>query len=116
MKFKSVILLILLTHLTSCSSITDELIGITKTGAWGPIEVRSRNADDQFFFSPVGSPETKIKVDVIKKNNKLLVYPTEALLTKEIYQLGAEEKLEPKVKNIQIRKTCIVYIVQSDED
>ena len=71
--------------------INELILALSETGAWGPIEVRSSNAADQFFFSPVGSPEIKIKVDVIQKKNELLVYPTEALILEEIYQLGQKE-------------------------
>ena len=70
---------------------------------------------DQFFFSRVGSPEEKIKVDILQKNNKTLVYPAEALIAGEIYQLESEGKSKPVVKNIQIRETCLVYLSQSEE-
>ncbi len=115
MKFRSAILLILLTSLTSCSSITDELIGIAKAGAWGPMELRSGSAEDQFFFIAEDSPDTKIKADVIQKKNQLLVYPAEALISGKIYKLVAEGRSKPVVKNIKIRKTCILYLARSDE-
>ena len=116
MKFRSIFLLILLTYSSSCSPLLDSNNGIAGTGAWGPIEVRSVKADDQFFFSPIGSPEIKIEGDVIQKNNKLLVYPAEALMAGETYHLVSEGKSEPVVKNIQIRKACILYLVQSEEN
>ena len=88
---------------------------MTVIGAWGPIRVNSGNPANQFFFSQVGSSEKKIKADVIQKNNKLLVYPAEALMAGVIYQLESAGKSKPILKNIQIRETCLVYLIQ-DED
>ena len=51
----------------------------------------------------------------IQKNNKTLVYPVEALISGEIYQLGIEGKSKPVLKNIQVRETCLVYLSQSEE-
>ena len=115
MKFRSGILLILLIYLTSCSSIKNINFGKLETGAWGPIEIKSGNSADQFFFSPAESPEVKINVDVIQTDNESLVYPVEALKIGAIYQLWTEGKSKPVIKNIRIRKTCIVYLVQSNE-
>ena len=115
MKFRLGILLILLIYLTSCSSIKNFNFGKVEIGAWGPIEIRSETSAGQLFFSPLGSPEVKINVDVIQKDMQFLVYPVEALMAGEIYQLMSEGKLKPVVKKIKIRETCIAYLYKTEE-
>ncbi len=114
MKFRAGVYFILLIFLTSCSLFKGFILGETKTGAWGPIEIEPGNPSDQFFFSLVSSNDEKINADIFQMNNQLLVYPVEALKVGDIYQLEEEGNPEPIVKHIQIRKTCLVYLIKSE--
>lgn len=81
---------------------------------WGPIEVTSGKAASQLFYSTLESPEIRIKAEVIENNKHFLVYPAEPLKAGEIYLLKEEGRPKPVIKNIRIRKACILYLVHSN--
>jgi len=115
MKPRSGVFAFLLIFLTSCTFVNHLSFDGMEIGAWGPIDNNISNPEGQIFLSQAGSPEEKIKVDLIKQNNKYQAYPVEPLIAGEIYQLVLEGKSKPVVDNIHIRKSCIVYLVQSEE-
>ena len=83
---------------------------VEDSGAWGPIVIKATDPSNKYFLSQIENPDEKIEIKIRQEKNQLFLYPIFPLKIGEAYQLNLEGNSEPILKEISIRKPCLVYL------